>query len=236
MRILFFICIVFVFSVSAQTPFIRQTFEAANAAAQKQQYEQAIEKYQATILRADVERLSETFLAKIHFNIGVCFYHLKKTNEAVAEFTEAVKLSKRGYQKAFYALGMAQKDLKDWRAAASALRDALKIDKTDGEAWFDLGLIYLEEKNFAAARKAFENSVKYKSVNEADAHNNLGVIAALENDWTAAETKFITALTVSSNKSVEARNNLQFCQSYKQNSHKNLLAKFEFSRKTKQSE
>ena len=225
MRILFLI-FVFTFSAFAQTPFIQQTFEAATDAARKQQYERAIEKYRATILYAETERLSNTFLAKIHFNIGVCLYHLKRTSEAVAEFTEAIKLSRREYQRAFYALGMAQKDLKNWRKSALALRDAVQIDKTDGEAWFDLGLVYLEEKDYESAAKAFENSIKHQSVNSADAHNNLGVIAALGNDWSLAEKEFETALL---NKSVEAFGNLQFCKYYKRNlSVKDLLAKLEF--------
>ena len=233
MRILFLI-FVFTFSAFAQTPFIKQTFEAATDAARKQQYESAIEKYRATILYAETERLNDTFLAKIHFNIGVCFYHLKRTSEAVTEFTEAIKLSRREYQKAFYALGMAQKDLKNWREAASALRDALKIDKTDGEAWFDLGLVYLKEEDYPAAAKAFENSIKHRSVNSADAHNNLGVIAALGNDWNSAEKEFETALI---NNSAEASGNLRFCKYYKQNfSGKDLLAKLEFSRTTKRGE
>ena len=225
MRILFLI-FVFTFSAFAQTPFIKQTFEAATDAARKQQYESAIEKYRATILYAETERLDDAFLAKIHFNIGVCFYHLKRTSEAVAEFTQAIKSSKREHQRAFYALGMAQKDLKNWRKAKNAFRDALRIKKDDGEAWFDLGLIYLEEKDFTSAATAFEKSIKHQSVNSADAHNNLGVIAALGNDWSLAEKEFETALL---NKSVEASGNLQFCKYYKRNlSVKDLLAKLEF--------
>ncbi len=236
MRVLFF---VFVLSLSAfaQTPFVKKTFEAGNNLAQDRQYERAIEKYRAATMFAETERVNDSFLTKIHFNIGVCLYQLKRTDEAVAEYTEAIKLSKREYQKAFYALGMAQKDLRNWREAAAALRDAVNIKKTDGEAWFDLALIYLEAKDFAAARKAFENAVKYKSANAADAHNNLGVIAALENDWISAEQKFQTALLESNGKSVEAKGNLQFCKFYKQNyKGSDLLAKLEFSRTDKRGE
>lgn len=237
MRILFLILTVASSAFAQETPFVNQSFEAGNAAARKQQYERAIEKYRATRLRAETARLNDAQLAKIHFNIGVCFYHLKQTNEAVAEFTEAIKLSKRQYQAAFYALGMTQKDLKNWREAAAALRDALEIDKTNGEAWFDLAIIYLEEKDFTEAAKAFENSIKYKSINAPDAHNNLGVIAALGNDWVAAEKRFVTALLNSNGKSIEANNNLQFCKFYKRNfSGKDLSAKLEFSGIEKQGE
>lgn len=231
MRVLLY---VFVLSVSAfaqeETPFFRQAYEAGNDLAQKRKYEQAIEKYRTAMMLAETERLSDDFLAKVHFNVGVCLYQLKRTNEAVAEYKEAIKLSRREYGRAFYALGMAHKDLGNWREAAAALRDALKIKKDDGEAWFDLALVYLEEKNFAAARRAFENSIKYKSVSSADAHNNLGVIAALEGDWIFAERKFQTAFVESNGKSAEAKENLRFCRYYKQkNKGEDLLAQLEFS-------
>lgn len=229
MRVLFviFIC---AFSIAAQTAFVKQTYEAGNAAARQLQYEQAVKAYRTTLLRAHSESLSDELLAKIHFNIGVCLYHLKQTNEAVAEYTEAIKLSRREYRKAFHALAMAQKDLRNWRAAANALRDALEIEKADGEAWFDLALIYLETRDFEAAEKAFVNAVRYKSVSAADAHNNLGVIAALRSDWAAAEKHFETALLDSSGTSIEAVNNLRFCKFYKQNiRQKDWLAKLEFS-------
>ena len=90
MRIsLLFFIVALTVSVSAQTPPVSQSFESATRTAQAQQYEQAIEKYRATILYAESERLDDKFLAKIHFNIGVCFYHLKQTAEAAEEFTEA---------------------------------------------------------------------------------------------------------------------------------------------------
>lgn len=231
--------LVFVLAIPAfaQTPFVSQAFEAGNVAAQEKRYENAIEKYRTTAMFAETERLSDSFLAKIHFNIGVCLYQLKRADEAVAEYTEAIKLSKREYQKAFYALGMAQKDLENWREAENSLRDALKIEKSDGEAWFDLALIRLERKDFTAAQKAFENAVKYKSASAADAHNNLGVIAAFENDWNSAEREFQTALRESNGKSVEAQGNLRFCKFYRQNyKSEDLLAKLEFSQTSKRGE
>ncbi len=224
-----FIIIVLAFSAFAQTPSVNRVFEAGNIAAREGRFDSAIEKYRATILNAETETLDNIFLARIHFNIGVCLYHLKRTDEAVVEYTEAIKLSRREYQKAYYALGMAQKALGNRRKAAAAFRDALMLKNDDGEAWFDLGLIYLEEKDYDSAARAFENSVRFKTVNTADAHNNLGVIFALKNDWVAAEKSFETALA---NKSVEAFGNLRFCKYYKQNlSVKDLLAKLEFSRK-----
>jgi Flp pilus assembly protein TadD len=232
MRVLSLIfIIVFTISVSAQTPFIQKTFDEATRAAQVGNYETAIENYRKAILLSESEKIGDNFLARIHFNIGVCLYHLKRNAEAVEEFTEAIKLSKRNHQKAFYALGMSQVELKNWRKAETAFREAVNLEKSDGEAWFDLAMVLLEEKDFEAARKAFQNAVKYKSVSSADAHNNLGVIYALADDFESAENEFKTALLESNGKSIEAGNNLRFCKLYKQNFNRNLLAKFEFSRR-----
>jgi len=237
MRVLLFIFVLAISAFAQKTPIVNQLFESGNALAQKQQYEQAIEKYQTAAMYAEMEHLDDAFLAKIHFNVGVCLYQLKRRDEAVAEYKESIKLSRREYQKAFYALGMAHKDLENWREAENALRDALKINKSDGEAWFDLALIYLETKNFAAAEKAFENSIKFESIDSADAHNNLGVIAALQHNWNSAEKQFETALIKSNGKNAEAKGNLRFCKFYKkQIKASDWLAKLEFSQSSKRGE
>jgi Flp pilus assembly protein TadD len=231
MRSLFFILVIFAFSASAQTPFSKQIFDKANVAAQAAQFETAITDYQKVLLLSETEKQTDDFLARVHYNIGICFYHRRQTIDAIFEFNEAIKLSRRNYQKAFYALGMAETRLKNWENAETAFRAAIELKKTDGEAWFDLALAYLAAKNFDAAETAFANSIKYKSVAAADAHNNLGVIFALRHDFLFAEKEFVTALDQSNGKSAEARKNLEFCKSFKLNSKPDLLAKLEFSRK-----
>ena len=234
MRILSIIFLVsLAVSVSAQTPLIKQSFDKGVRLAQAGQYEEAIGNYRQTILLAEAEKPDDELLARVHFNIGVCLFHLKQTAAAAEEFTEAIKLSRRNYQKAFYALGMAEAELKNWRVAETAFRKAVSLKKSDSEAWFDLALVYLQKEDLDAAEKAFQNAVKYKSVNSADARNNLGVIYALKDDFPSAENEFRTALVQSNGKSTEARNNLQFCKLYKQNFNRNLWAKMEFRRKSK---
>ncbi|MDQ3749322.1 MAG: tetratricopeptide repeat protein [Acidobacteriota bacterium] len=230
MRILsLFLTVVLAVSVSAQTPLVSQTFDEGTRMARAGNYENAIENYRRAILLAKAETVTDDFLAKVHFNIGVCLYNLKQTAQAVEKFTEATKLSRRNYQKAFYALGMAHSELKNRRQAADAFHKAVDLNKKDGEAWFDLGLVLLEEKNFESAEKAFRNAVKFKSIAAADAHNNLGVILALKNDLLSAENEFNTALLESNGRSVEARNNLQFCKLYKRN-FQNLMAALQFTK------
>ena len=239
MRVLssiFIIVFVFFTTVSAQTLLVRQVFDEGTRAAQKARYEKALENYRKAIHHSEDEKPNDEFLAKIHFNSGVCLYHLKRYSEAVEEFNEAIKLSRGSYQKAFYALGITHGELKNWLKAEKAFRESVNLKRKDGEAWFDLAMVLLEKRDFDAAEKAFQNAVKYKSIGSADAHNNLGVIYALKDNFLLAGSEFKTALVVSNGKSIEARNNLEFCKSYKRNFNQNLLARLEFSRKNKQGE
>jgi Flp pilus assembly protein TadD len=231
MRILFFIFLVFTFSTVAQTLAIQKTFDDGIENARLGKFEQASANFQKILLLTEIEKPSNEFLARVHFNLGICFYHLNQAKKSVAELTEAIKLSRRNYQKAFYALGMANVKLKNFDGAETAFRDALKLKKSDGEVWFDLAFVYLEKENFDDAERAFEHSIKYKSRAALDAFNNLGVIYALRNDFASAENQFEKALFESRGNSVEAKNNLQFCKFYKQNQDKKLLAKLEFSPK-----
>lgn len=226
---IFTVALSFTISVSAQTTLTNRAFETGTRAAQAKEYERAITDYRRAILFSETEKQNNDFLARTHFNIGVCFYKLKQTAESVEEFNEAIKLSKKSYQKAFYALGMAHKDLRNWQKAEIAFRRAIELKTDDGEAWFDLAFVFIRQENFDHAEKAFQKSIKYKSIASADAHNNLGVIFALRHEFDSAENEFQAALEVSNGKSILARNNLQFCKSYKRNSNQNLLAKLEFS-------
>lgn len=236
MRVLFFICAVFAISATAQTPFLRKSFDDGIKTARAGDFQKAAETFRRVLLSAEIEKSPDDFAARIHFNLGVCLFRSNETKRAIDEFSEAVKLSRRTYAKAFYALGMAQTKLKNFELAETAFRDALQLEKSNGEAWFDLALVYLAKTDFDRAETAFVNAIKYKSVASADASNNLGVIFALRRDFQNAEAQFQNALFQSNGKSVEAKNNLLFCRQIKEIFDQNLLAKFEFSRQNKTGE
>jgi Flp pilus assembly protein TadD len=231
-KLSFIFIIVFAFTINApaQTSLAQRAFDKATQTAQAGQFEKALENYRKALNLSAVENTNDEFLARIHYNIGVCLYQLKRSAEAIEEFNKAIELSHDKYQNAFYALGMAQTELKIWNAAGTSLRKAVSLKKDDGEAWFDLALVLLEEKKFEAAREAFQNAIKYKSVAAADARNNIGVVLFLKGEVAAAAREFETALRESGGKSVEARNNLQFCKSYRQSINENQSRGIEFSK------
>lgn len=217
-------------SASAQSFTTRQMFEKAVGMANAGNFETALSVFKDSLALAKIDDAESEFRAKVHFNIGVCFYRLKQNEKAVAEFTEAIKLAGRDYEKAFYALGMAQAELKNWSEAEQAFRGALRLNKRNGEAWFDLAFVYLAKNDFEAARTAFEKSVEYKSVSTAVGHNNLGVIFALGGDINSAVREFETALRKSNGKFAVAERNLQFCKSLGKNFNRQQVAILKFSK------
>ncbi len=221
---IFVILSVMVFSVSAQTT-AQTAFEKGMKSASGGKYETALSEFQTSLAYAENADANDAFRAKIHFNIGVCFYKKKQNKTAVSEYEKSVKL-KKGYEKAFYALGMAQAELKNWNEAEKAFLGAIQSNQQNGEAWFDLAFVYLAQENYESAQSAFQKSIELKSIDSSISHNNLGVILALGGDVGAAVKQFEKALQKSNGKLIVAERNLQFCKTLGQN----LSAKLEFGK------
>lgn len=229
--LIFILTILFAVSISAQTREAAvQAFDDGTRAARTGQHEKALKNYERALSLTADEKTNSEFLARIQYNIGVCLFKMKRPTQAVEKFNAAIELSGKSYQKAYRALGMTETELRNWTAAGTAFRQALRLKNDDGESWFDLALALIEQKDFEAAREAFQNSIRYKTGAAADAHNNVGVILALSGDLPSAEKEFKIALRKSAGQSTEARRNLEFCKTYKQNSGRALAAKLIFSR------
>lgn len=228
---IFVILTVFAVSASAQSLSTRQTFEKGIGLANAEKFEAALADFRKSLTLAEIEDARAEFHARIHFNIGVCWYRMKENEKAVGEFEAAIKLTKNDYEKAFYALGMAQAELKNWTQAERAFRGALRLNRRNGEAWFDLAFVYLAKNDFEAAKQAFQKSVAYQSVSAAVGHNNLGVIFALGGDLDRAVREFETALRISNGNFAVAERNLQFCKSWGKNFSREQVAILEFGNK-----
>ena len=223
----FIICFAFTLTVSAQTESAQQFFKDGMQAASAQDFQTALEFYKKAA--AENSPKVKTFSAKIYYNIGVCYYQLNRNLEAIEAFTNAINLSGRTYQKAFYALGMAETDLKHFDKAKNAFLEAVRLNEHDGEAWFDLAIVLMAAKEYEIAQRAFANAIKFNSVSKSASYNNLGVIFALTDNFQMAEAQFKLALFESDGKLIEAKNNLQLCRSRLPEQNTNLLAKLEFS-------
>ncbi len=174
------------------------------------------------------ENLSARKLARIHYNIGVCFYQLKQAKQAVATFGEAIRLDPN-YEKAFYALGMGQIDLKNWNEAETAFRQSLKLaDGRNGEAWFDLALVLYESQKIDQTIESLNNAIKYRNNAIGASHNNLGVVLTLKGDFSAALREFERALKLNF---AEAENNLRILRKAIITNDQSLIAKLTFKEK-----
>jgi tetratricopeptide (TPR) repeat protein len=213
MRVFLFI-LVLVFTISAQ-----DNFSEATRLASKGEYTKALESYRA----AQKDAKTPEAAAQVHYNIGVCLYQLERPVEALPELNEAINLRGGKYQRAWYALGMAEATLDHPAEAKMAFTRAVELDKKDAEAWFDLGLVLIAQKDFPAARAAFENAVEFKSVSTADAHNNIGVILALNGEVAAAIRKFEIS------GSTEAISTLKYCREHSADMAKNVVGMLEFA-------
>ena len=159
----------------------KNDFDAGLMSAKSGDFQTALQHFQKAIDK----NLSAKKLAQIHYNIGVCFYRLNHFERAVTEFEQAVRLNPN-YEKAFYALGMAEKDLRNFAEAEKAFRQALKLSNR-GETWFDLAVVFFELKNYDESAESFRNAIKFGSESVGASHNNLGVIYALRGDFWQAE-------------------------------------------------
>jgi tetratricopeptide (TPR) repeat protein len=224
----FLIVSTFVWSASAQTAAERhyaKGVKLANAG----RYEPALATFRAALGFAAGETPSEAFLARLHFNVGVCLYRLGRSSDAVGELERAIELSRGDYEKAHYALGMAETELKNWARAEKAFRAALRLNEKNGETWLDLAFVYLGARDYEAARGAFRKAIEHGSSDAALARNNLGVILALGGELAQAIREFETALKDSGGKLAVATRNLDFCRQLGQNFDRRLLAKLEFT-------
>ena len=213
MRILAFIFVLALsIGVSAQSYSVRRPYTDGTTFAKAGEFEKALTSYLAASEAANNERPDSNFLAKLHYNIGVCEYRLDRPEQAIKELEQAVTLTNGRYTRAFYALGMAESARENWPKARLAFLEAVKSNKADGEAWFDLAFAYLGEKDLANAEAAFRNAITYKSIDTPLGHNNVGVLLALKNDLSAAEKEFETALRLSAGKLPEAKSNLEYCR------------------------
>jgi tetratricopeptide (TPR) repeat protein len=63
--------------------------ERGNKMASKQEFQKAIEFYDLGLRENEI-----AFISHLHFNRGICLFHLRKFSEATYSFNEAVKIDK----------------------------------------------------------------------------------------------------------------------------------------------
>jgi tetratricopeptide (TPR) repeat protein len=158
------------------------------------------------------------------YNIGVCYYELWRTEEAISMYRKAVAARAGRYPVALYALGVALEDLKRRDDAKEAYQQVVTTStgRQAGAAHFRLGLLLAGASDYEKAATHFAEAVSRES--SPASHNNLGVVLALKGRLHEAEREFERALTEADGAFPDASNNLKLCQSLLRASAKGSLA------------
>ncbi len=97
--------------------------------------------------------------ASAHLNLGIVLENVKSDHEAAAEeFTKAVNLDPR-LELARRKLGETRYIMGDRERARQQLEIATRDDPKDAIAWYDLGIVAMDERRVDTAKAAFETAV-----------------------------------------------------------------------------
>src|SRR5204863_5467960 len=96
----------------------RAAIRRGNEKFAKQQYESALKEYQ------DVPITAGDDYAQALYNVGVCYYELWRTQEAIEFYRKALDARRGEYPKAWFALGVALEDQAQPAAAKDAYRQS----------------------------------------------------------------------------------------------------------------
>jgi tetratricopeptide (TPR) repeat protein len=152
------------------------------------------------------------------YNIGVCYYELRRTEEAIMMYRSAVEASRGRYPKALYALGVALEDSRQWPEAKEAYRQALVASGGNyreaqlAVAHYRLGMLAMREGNYEGANTLFREAIARSRRRFPASHNNLGVALARMGRLSMAEHEFEVALKQARGAFGEAAHNLGLCR------------------------
>lgn len=159
--------------------------------------------------------------ARALYNIGVCYYELWKTEEAIEYYRRAIQASDGRYPAAQHALGVALKDLGRLPEAKQAFERAVATSQGNfAPSHYLLGLLAMDQADHERAVSSFRNAVRSKPFPAA--HNNLGVALARLNRLSEAKLEFEIAVSQADGEFLEASQNLKLCNSLLARTTKNV--------------
>jgi tetratricopeptide (TPR) repeat protein len=175
-------------------------------------YEAAIKEYKQV-----PQGQSEAFSQAL-YNMGVCYYELRRTEDAIVMYRRAVEARGGRYPKALYALGVALEISKRPGEAKAAYERAIATSGgkyTEAQlavAHYRLGLLAGREGDYEKAAALFREAINRSRERFPAGHNNLGVMLALSGRTAEAEREFETALRQATDGFDEAASNLRLCR------------------------
>ena len=104
MRILSFVFLfIFAVNISAQSTKVDDLFSEGTRLANAGRFDAALKSYKSALTVAETKYAGKEYRARLHYNIGVCYFQLDQFKLAENEFKSAVLL-KTDYSQAHFAL------------------------------------------------------------------------------------------------------------------------------------
>ena len=117
MRILSFVFLfIFAVNISAQSTKVDDLFTQGSGQINSGRFDEALTTYKTALAAAEKKYAGKEYLARLHYNIGVCYFHLDRFEAAANEFKSAVLL-KTDYSQAYSALDKARARARDYSTA-----------------------------------------------------------------------------------------------------------------------
>ena len=171
----------------------------ANVAMQQQEWERAIEIYDA-VDRLSVpltEALTMDYLYDYYFNLGLAHHHLGRFDKAVAYWEENVRLQPQT-AKPYNNLAAAHFRLGDAERAAEVWEQAISLDPDYPEAYFNLGNAWFSQREYGRAAEAWKRAIELKP-DYGQAHYGLGNISYQMGDLDRALSAYELAMRFTPN-------------------------------------
>jgi len=196
-----FIAVSVTFNVNAQDA--RSALKRGDAFVVQENYKAAIAEY------SKVSHRDRDFYARAVYNIGVCYYELWQTEDAIVFYKRAIELKQGNYPVASYALGVALEDQGRLDQAKLAYQQAPGF----APAIYKLGLLAAKSGELKQAADLFRDAAAREGRHVPASRNNLGVMLARLGFLKEAEKEFAIALKSADGVFEDAAHNLKLCRS-----------------------
>jgi tetratricopeptide (TPR) repeat protein len=186
----------------------KAAIERGNRSFAKADYESALREYRS------VPRIDRDTYAQALYNIGVCYYELWRTDEAINFYRRALTEQHGRYPRASYALGVALENQNRLIEAKEAYRQSIIASEGEyGPALYRLGLLTSIEGDYEAAAACYRKAIGRVGAHVPASHNNLGVMLAHQGRLIEAGREFEIALKQTNGDFDVAAQNLKLCRS-----------------------
>ena len=202
---------------SAQTTDSKSILRRGDALVAQENYKLAIAEY------SKVSTRDPDAFARATYNIGVCYYELWQTDDAIEFYKRAVELKQGNYPKASYALGVALEDQGKTTEARKSYEQAVTASHGElAHATYRIGVLEAKAGEFEKAAALFRKAAARAGEHVPASHNNLGVMLARLGYLKEAEQEFILALKASQGRFDDAAHNLNLCHKNAQKAQNDL--------------